>query len=124
MSLPNLENKNVLVVEDDDLSFLYLNQLFLLTKCHILRAKSGAEALAVYEKTNPDLILMDIQLPDMKGTEVTAKIRLLDHHVPVIAQTAGKTFEEQESALEAGCSAVLVKPFTMEQLFEVIGKYL
>jgi CheY-like chemotaxis protein len=70
----------------------------------------------------PDMILMDIQLPDMEGTEVTRKIRLSDGKIPIIAQTAGKSSEEQDKAIKAGCSTVLVKPFTMEKLFEVVMK--
>ncbi len=123
MSFPNLENKTVLVVEDDDMSFLYLNQLFMLTKCSLLHARTGLEALEKFHSRQPDIILMDIQLPDMEGTEVTRKIRQSDSSVPIIAQTAGKSGEEQEKAMDAGCSAVLIKPFTMDKLFEVILRF-
>ena len=108
MSFPNLQNKTVLVVEDDDMSFLYLNQLFMLTKCKLIHARSGSEALEKFNTEHPDLILMDIQLPDMEGTEVTRKIRQSDSEIPIIAQTAGKSSEEQDKALKAGCSAVFL----------------
>jgi CheY-like chemotaxis protein len=123
MSFPNLQNKTVLVVEDDDMSFLYLNQLFMLTKCTMIHARSGSEALEQFSTRRPDMILMDIQLPDMEGTEVTRRIRQSDNEIPIIAQTAGKSSEEQDKALLAGCSNILFKPFTMEKLFEVISKY-
>jgi CheY-like chemotaxis protein len=123
MSFPNLQNKTVLVVEDDDMSYLYLTQLFILTKCKLIHASSGSEALEKYNTEKPDLILMDIQLPDMEGTEVTRRIRQTDCDIPIIAQTAGKSGEEQDKALKAGCSAVLIKPFTMEKLFETILSY-
>jgi CheY-like chemotaxis protein len=123
MSFPNLQNKTVLVVEDDDMSFLYLNQIFMLTRCKLIHATSGSQALEKYNSEKPDMILMDIQLPDMDGTEVTRKIRQSDNEIPIIAQTAGKSGEEQDKALKAGCSAVLIKPFTLEKLFEVILKY-
>jgi CheY-like chemotaxis protein len=123
MSFPNLQNKTVLVVEDDDMSFLYLNQLFMLTKCKLIHARSGSEALERYHADKPDIILMDIQLPDMEGTEVTFRIRQSNREIPIIAQTAGKSGEEQDKALKAGCSAILIKPFTMEKLFEVILRY-
>jgi two-component system, cell cycle response regulator DivK len=123
MSFPNLENKTVLVVEDDDMSFLYLNQLFMLTKCNLVHARNGSEALRRFSSRQPDLILMDIQLPDMDGTEVTRKIRQSNRDIPIIAQTAGKSSEEQDKAIKAGCSAVLIKPFTMEKLFEVILRF-
>lgn len=123
MSFPNLQNKTVLVVEDDDMSFLYLNQLFMLTRCNLVHARSGSEALEKFNSQRPDMILMDIQLPDMAGTEVTRKIRQVNTEIPIIAQTAGKSSEEQDRALKAGCSAILIKPFSMEKLFEVILKY-
>ena len=123
MSFPNLQNKTVLVVEDDDMSFLYLNQLFMLTKCKLIHARSGSEALEKFNAEHPDIILMDIQLPDMEGTEVTRIIRQSGTEIPIIAQTAGKNGDEQDKALKAGCSAILIKPFTLEKLFEVISKY-
>lgn len=123
MSFPNLQNKTVLVVEDDDMSYLYLTQLFMLTKCKLVHACSGSEALEKYVAEKPDLILMDIQLPDMEGTEVTRRIRQTGSGIPIIAQTAGKSGEEQDKAMKAGCSAVLFKPFTMEKLFETISQY-
>ncbi len=125
MTLLNLENKRLLVVEDDDLSFLYLNQLLKLSKCSFIRVKSGMDALEQYHNdANFDLILMDIQLPDMNGKEVTRKIRMQDQRIPVIAQTAALSPEEEEQALQAGCNDVIVKPFSMESFFKVMEKHL
>jgi CheY-like chemotaxis protein len=123
MSFPNLENKIVLVVEDDEMSFLYLNQLLLLTRCILFHAISGSEALEMFRSQRFDLIFMDIQLPDIDGTLVTREIRLSDQKVPIIAQTAGKTPDDRDKAMEAGCSEVIVKPYSIEQLFEVVAKY-
>ena len=125
MSLLNLENKRLLVVEDDDMSFLYLNHLLLLTKCAIVREKFGIDTLELY-RNNPgfDMILMDLQLPDMDGKQVTREIRSRNSLIPIIAQTADRSPLEKELALKAGCTDVLLKPFSMEELFEVIGKYL
>jgi CheY-like chemotaxis protein len=123
MSFPNLQNKTVLVVEDDDMSFLYLKQLFMLTGCNLIHARSGSQALEMFSDRSPDMVLMDIQLPDMEGTIVTERIRQSGTDIPIIAQTAGKSGDEQEKALKAGCSDILIKPFTMENLFEVISRY-
>jgi CheY-like chemotaxis protein len=124
MSLLNLENKKVLVVEDDDMNYLYLNQLLLLTKGACVREKSGIDAIEQF-RNNPgyDLILMDIQLPDMDGKQVTREIRTLNADIPIIAQTASRSTLDKELALEAGCSAVITKPFTMEELFKIIREY-
>ncbi|MBN1789565.1 MAG: response regulator [Bacteroidales bacterium] len=125
MSPLNLENRKILIVEDDDMSFLYLNHLLLLTGGMIVREKTGPEALELYRKNlGFDLILMDLQLPGMDGKQVTREIRNHDLYIPIIAQTADKSPLEKELALEAGCTEVITKPYSMEELFEVIGKYI
>ena len=125
MRLLNLENKNVLIVEDDEMSFLYLNHLMQLTGCNVVRETSGVGALEQF-RSHPrfDLILMDIKLPDMDGTQVTREIRHLDRNVPIIAQTAGRSIFDVDMGLEAGCSEVLTKPYSMEELFDMIGRCL
>jgi len=120
MAIPNLSDKHLLVVEDDDMGFLYIRQLLMLTQCSLTRARTGAEALAFFEKERFDLVLMDIQLPDVDGLTVTAVIRGAAPRIPVIAQTAGKTAEDAENAMAAGCNAVLVKPIMMDSLFEIL----
>jgi len=124
MSLLNLNGKLLLVVEDDEMSYLYLKQLLILTGCALFRAQTGSEALDLFRNHRFDLILMDIQLPDMAGTLVTREIRLSDRSIPIIAQTAGKTADTIKEAIESGCSEVLVKPYSMEELYEVIARYL
>jgi CheY-like chemotaxis protein len=125
MPLLNLENKRILVVEDDDMSFLYINQLLLLAKGSFIREKSGSGALAQF-RNNPgfDLILMDIQLPDMDGRQVTREIRAMDSNIPIIAQTASRSTDEKDSVMESGCTAVITKPFSMDEFYSAIDKYL
>ena len=67
---------------------------------------------------------MDIQLPDIDGNTITREIRKFNQELPIIAQTAGKTQYEKDIALEAGCNEVLIKPFKMEDLMAVLGRYL
>ena len=125
MSLSDLDNKCVLVVEDDDMSFLYLNQLLMLSNAVITREKSGVDALERFRGNQSfDMILMDIQLPDMDGKQVTRDIRNLDKQVPIIAQTADKSPVERELAMEAGCTDLITKPFSPEEFFTVINKHL
>lgn len=125
MTIPNLQNKKLLVVEDDDMSFLYLNQLLLLSKCTFIREKTGIDALQQFRNHNDfDLILMDIQLPDMDGKQVTRDIRSENPVIPVIAQTASRSAFEMEQILNAGCTKVLLKPFTMEEFYQMISEYL
>jgi len=120
----NLKGKSVLVVEDDEMCYLYLRQVFNLTGCRLLRAETGSEALDLFRENRFDVILMDIRLPDIDGTQVTREIRRSNPDVPVIAQTAGNTMDEVERAMESGCTEVLVKPFSMETLFSAISRHL
>ena len=125
MSLLNLEKVKVLVVEDDDMSFLYLNQLLMLAKGICVRVESGIDAIEQFRNNREfDLILMDIQLPDMDGKQVTREIRILNAAIPIIAQTASRSALDRELALEAGCTALITKPFTMEEFFDIIEKHL
>ncbi len=121
----SLQNKKILIVEDDEMNYIYLSQIFKIAKIPIIRAKTGYEAIdLVKHDSRIDLILMDIQLPDISGIEVTEKIREFNADLPIIAQTAAKSESEKESMIDAGCTDVLVKPFKMEELLSKIKEYL
>lgn len=124
MAMLNLEGKTILIVEDDDMSYIFLNQIFKLTKGSIIRAKSGWKAIQLF-KNDPDidLVLMDIQLPDINGNSVTSEIRRINKTIPIIVQTAGRVPQDIDAAIDAGASDVITKPFTMEILIEVLDKY-
>jgi CheY-like chemotaxis protein len=121
----SLQNKKILIVEDDDMSFIYLSQIFKIAQIAIIRAKTGYEAIDIAtHDTQIDLILMDIQLPDINGIEVTERIRSFYPDMPIIAQTAAKGEHEKDAMIDAGCTDILVKPFRMEDLLLKINKYL
>lgn len=120
----DLSDKKILVVEDDDMNFVYLTQIFKLTKGDITRAKTGRQALDYAHENKYDIILMDIQLPDISGNEVVKNIREFDASTPIIAQTASRTPDETDESIEAGCSSVLIKPFTIKDLSEAVSTYL
>ncbi len=120
----DLNNKDILVVEDDEMNFLYLSQIFKLTRGNITRAKTGRQALEYAHQNKYDLILMDIQLPDMNGNMVTRQIREFDRDTPIIAQTASRTPDETDESIEAGCSEILVKPFTIDDFSRIISNYI
>jgi CheY-like chemotaxis protein len=120
----DLNNRKILVVEDDDMNFIYLSQIFKITRGDITRAKTGTEALNYARSNKYDIILMDIQLPDLSGNEVVRIIRKFDASTPIIAQTASRTPDETDESLEAGCSTVLIKPFTVGDLSDTVRTYL
>jgi len=121
----SLQNKKILIVEDDEMNFIYLSQIFRIAQIAIVRAKTGYEAIDIARHdTQIDLILMDIQLPDISGIEVTERIRNFNKLLPIIAQTATKSDIERDAIMDAGCTDVLVKPFRMDELLSKIREYL
>lgn len=114
---------NVLIAEDhlvnQDLMVLVLNGL----GCKSTIADNGLEALEKHRATPFDLILMDCQMPEMDGFEATEKIRQFDPSVPIIAVTANALSGDSERCLQAGMNAHLAKPFTKEQLVNLMMLY-
>jgi PAS domain S-box-containing protein len=121
----NLAGKRILVVEDDPLSIEFFRIVLEEVKADVTIALNGGEALIIFEAdTSYDLILMDIQLPDINGYEVTRRIRKLNNKVPIIAQTAFAMAEDRIKSLEAGCNEYLSKPILSNELLEVISAQL
>ena len=117
--------KNILIVEDDELSFEYLKEILGETKANILHAKDGQTAINYCkEKDNIDLVLMDIQLPGIDGNTATEKIREFDEELPIIAQTAYALEEERKKILQAGCNDYLSKPINENALYKKIDNFL
>jgi two-component system cell cycle response regulator DivK len=92
----------------------------------LLEAKDGKEALDMAIKGRPDLIIMDIQLPQMSGLDVTRRLRQMSefNNVPIIALTAYAMKGDQEKFIESGCDAYLSKPISTRELPKVIAEML
>ena len=92
----------------------------------LLQATDGEKALKIALSENPDLIIMDIQLPKMGGLEVIRRLRQMPafSHVPIIAITAYAMKGDEEKAIEAGCNAYLTKPINTRQLPEMVAEML
>ncbi len=118
--------KRVLVVEDNETN-LYLIR-FILEKngYEVIEAKEGAAGVELAIKEKPDLILMDIQLPDIDGLEATKRIRAsgADSKVPIIALTSFAMPGDREKALAGGCTAYIEKPIHPDTFISEIQKYL
>lgn len=122
--LPSLAGKVILVVDDVcDNRFLIERYL----KSHqvvLLQARSGTEALEVLSKNNVDLVLMDIQMPEMDGHEATRRIRATDIEIPIIALTAHAMRDEVRKCMNSGFDAVLTKPTRRQELISLLHKWL
>jgi len=119
-------NKTIFLVEDIEFNIKLLKSYLEDTNCTIIVAEDGNDALIKYNenKNNIDLILMDIQLPEMNGTEVTKIIRTIDTNTPIIAQTAYAMRDEVDDILSYGFDDLIKKPIRKEELLKIINKYI
>ena len=115
--------KLVLVAEDEDCNW-ELIQNVLNNRYRILRAKNGIEAVTMNEEEHPDLILMDIRMPEMNGLDATRIIKEINPVIPVVALSAYAFEDTINEAMDAGCNEFISKPFKMEHLIETIEKFI
>lgn len=118
----SLDKKNVLIVEDDPSNYELLKAILRKTNASIKWAKNGLEALDICTNESPDLILMDIKMPDMDGYETVTRLRKMKISAPIIAQTAFARLEDENKILSSGFDAYLSKPIEKNKLFLVINK--
>lgn len=117
---------NILVVEDNPHN-LKLAQLVLHKAGHaVLTAENGEEGLQLAHDKQPDLVLMDVQMPGMDGLEVTRRMKTnpSTSHIKVVALTALAMKGDAERILAAGCDAYLAKPYHYQQLMDVVEQAL
>jgi CheY-like chemotaxis protein len=116
----------ILLVEDDHVSQLVIKQLCKLKGWYVSVATNGKEALEFFEENNYDLILMDIQMPEISGYDLTyiirEKERLEGGHVPIIATTAYVMKQDKERCKDAGMDDFISKPIDMEIFYEVVER--
>ncbi len=120
------ENPVILYVEDDPNNRMLVRRVLLVEDFDVAEASSAAEALDVLKTLRPDLILMDINMPDVDGYTLTARIKAIPHlaGIPVIALTANVMRGDRERTLEAGCDGYIQKPIDVDLLPEQIRHYL
>jgi PAS domain S-box-containing protein len=115
----------ILLVEDNTINQILAQRLVQMRGDQIIVASNGREALAALKREKFDLILMDVQMPEMSGIEVTQAIRRNEkysgEHIPIIATTASAMKEDRKRCLEAGMDAYISKPIERELLFETIA---
>jgi len=120
------KGKTVLVVEDNELNMKLFHDLLEAHGYRILQTKDGMEALQLAREHRPDLILMDIQLPEVSGLEVTRWIKEdADlRAIPVIAVTAFAMKGDEEKMRKGGCEAYLAKPISVASFLETVERFI
>ena len=119
----DLDMKKILVAEDEDSNY-ELVKIVLQKRYKLLRAHNGIEAVTLNEDEKPDLILMDIRMPEMNGLDATRIIKEVSTNTPIVALSAYAFEENIREAKAAGCDEFMAKPFKVENLIEVVKKYL
>ncbi len=121
---PDEKNMKTILVAEDEESNFELVRIVLQKRYRLLRAHNGIEAVTMNEDEHPDLILMDIRMPEMNGLDATRIIKEVNHSTPVIALSAYAFDENIREAMAAGCDAFMAKPFRVEDLIEICAKYI
>ena len=121
----DINQKKILIVEDDMSSALFLKELLENSGIEVIHCNRGTDALKIFEKQKDiDLILLDIQLPDIDGYDITQQIRKTNKKIPIIAQTAFAMLNEREQILNSGFNDYLSKPIKKDVLFKLLEQYL
>ena len=118
--------KTVLIVEDNELNMKLFHDLLEAHGYRTVGTRNGIEALDLARKHRPDLILMDIQLPEVSGLEVTKWLKEDDdlQSIPVIAVTAFAMKGDEERILQGGCEGYISKPISVPHFLETIARYI
>lgn len=119
----------ILIVEDNKVNMLFARTIFksVFPNGRILEAENGKLAVDIFRGDTPDIIFMDMQMPEMNGLEATLEIRKIENgksRVPIIALTAGTVKGEKEKCIEAGMDDYITKPFVKDTIVKAIQRYL
>ncbi|HEX2991926.1 MAG TPA: response regulator [Anaerolineales bacterium] len=116
----------ILYVEDNPDNRTLVRRILLSEDYAMLEAVNAFDALNILKDNRPDLILMDINMPDMDGYTLTAKIRAMPgfERIPILALTANVMRGDKEKTLEAGCDGYIQKPLDIDQLIREVERFL
>jgi two-component system cell cycle response regulator DivK len=119
-------SKKVLIVEDNELNMKLFHDLLDSQGYETLQTREGLQAMALARQHSPDLILMDIQLPEISGLEVTKWLKDDEElaHIPIIAVTAFAMKGDEERIRQGGCEAYISKPISVMHFLETVRKHL
>ncbi|MBL1422357.1 MAG: response regulator [Alphaproteobacteria bacterium] len=119
-------SKTILIVEDNELNMKLFNDLLESKGYKIIQTANGLNAVELAREHKPNLILMDIQLPEVSGLEVTKWLKADDElaHIPVIAVTAFAMKGDEEKILQGGCEAYISKPISVAKFLTTIQSFI
>jgi CheY-like chemotaxis protein len=117
---------NILIIEDDEMNLDMITQRLELRGYRVLGASGGLDGIDLAREEQPDLILMDVNLPEIDGWETTRRLKAdpATRHIPVVALTAHAMVSDRDKALQAGCDDYETKPVDFQRLLSKIGALL
>ena len=117
--------KRILIVEDNELNMRLLNDVLEAHGYHILKTDQGEVAVDLARRYQPDLILMDLQLPDISGLEATRRLKddETTRAIPIIAVTAFAMSGDERRARDSGCDAYIAKPIMLQEFLAIVERY-
>ncbi len=123
---PRAAGKRILIVEDNELNMKLFEDLLQAHGYSIYSTKDGLDALRLAREHMPDLVLMDIQLPEISGLEVTRMMKADPalRHIPVVAVTAFAMKGDEEKIREGGCEGYIAKPISVARFIETVEQFL
>src|SRR5271157_3735157 len=121
---PNFTGKHILIAEDVVINFKLLESYLSKTNAIIYWAKNGVEAVDISIKTQLDLVLMDIRMPEMDGIAASKLIKKYYPNLPIIAQTAYTEKEDVAKMMKANINEYMAKPIYSNELMDILNKYL
>jgi two-component system cell cycle response regulator DivK len=118
--------KTVLIVEDSELNMRLFNDLLQAFGYHTVKTRDGRQAVPMVREHRPDLIVLDIQLPEVSGLEITDRLKKdpVLKAIPIVAVTAFAMRGDEQRILAAGCDAYLSKPISVTTFLETIRKFI
>jgi len=120
----NWEGKTILIAEDEHSNFIYFKMLLSKTNAKIIRANTGIKAIELFKNNKPDIILMDIKMPEMDGLDATRIIKAENKNIPIIATTAYAMEDDEKICMEAGCDAYISKPLIESKFISTIARFI
>jgi two-component system cell cycle response regulator len=120
-----MENKTILVVEDNELNLKLVKSVLQLKKYNVLEADTAEKGIQLAQEHRPDLILMDIQLPGMDGLDACRVLKKDEAfaHTPIVALTSYAMQGDEQKAKDAGCAGYITKPIDTKQFLVTISHY-
>lgn len=122
----DLRQPLVLAVDDNEDNLQLLSELLVLCQCSVITATNGATTILKAKNSQPNLILLDMMLPDISGIEVANCLKLDSQtkNIPIVAVTAMARLEDLDRFILAGCIECVTKPYNIDDLEAIIRKYI